>query len=293
MHNTYSVIICTYNGAYFISQQLESILRQTILPSKIIISDDYSSDNTLEIAQKICQKFQFSSLEIRKGGKLGVVHNFLSAIAYAKSEYIFLADQDDIWLPNKAEEFLNTFAKLDKNQPILVFSDASLIDEQGNKIFESFFTYQGISQNIMKDDSILYRNCVQGASCAINKDLQQLVVESLSLININNLYMHDWWIALLARYYGQYQYINKPLLEYRQHGKNQVGVFNKKFRFIYYITRFKQYLNNFKLAIKQVKEFEDFTQNYAKKKAKLLAKEKRVYVSVSKLKVTIIKLLRI
>lgn len=293
MIRNYTIIVCTYNGAYFISQQLESILMQTIPPSEIIISDDHSSDNTLEIVQQICQKFQFSNLEIRMGKKLGVVHNFLSTIAYAKSEYIFLADQDDIWLPNKAEEFLNAFAKLEQNQPTLVFSDASLIDGQGNKLSESFFAYQGISKNIMKDDSILYRNCVQGASCAINRDLQQLVVESLSLININNLYMHDWWIALLARYYGQYQCINKPLLEYRQHGKNQVGVFNKNFRFIYYITRFKQYLNNFKLAIKQVKEFEDFTQNYTKKKANLLAKEKRVYVSVSKLKVAIIKLLRI
>lgn len=292
MIKNYTIIVCTYNGAYFISQQLESILMQTIPPSEIIISDDHSSDNTLEIVQQICQKFQFSNLEIRMGQKLGVVHNFLSTIAYAKSEYIFLADQDDIWLPNKAEEFLNAFAKLEQNQPTLVFSDASLIDGQGNKLSESFFAYQGISSNIMKDDSILYRNCVQGASCAINRDLQQLIVESLPLININNLYMHDWWIALLARYYGQYQFIDKPLLEYRQHSQNQVGVFDQKRRFIYYITRFKQYLRNFKKAIKQIKEFEYFTLHYWKK-TQLLTREKRVYRSVSKLKIIIIKLLGI
>lgn len=291
--NTYDVILCTYNGAYFISEQIESILMQTILPNKIIISDDHSSDNTLKIAKQVCHKFQFSNLEIRKGRKQGVIHNFLSAIAYAESEYIFLADQDDIWKLNKAEEFLKTFAKLDQNQPVLVFSDASLIDEQGNRIAESFFSYQGISPEIMLDDSILYRNCVQGASCAINKSLQQLVIESLPLINIDNLYMHDWWIALLARYYGQYQFIDKSLIEYRQHNNNQVGVFNQKLRFLYYLTRFKRYLRNFIKAANQVKELESFSQRYTRRITKLLLRKNRKYNSVSVLKVALIKLLKI
>lgn len=287
---TYAIILCTYNGACFISQQLESILTQTILPSKIIISDDGSIDNTLEIVQKISKKFQFTKLEIRKGKKQGAVQNFLSAITYADSEYIFLADQDDIWLPNKAEKFLNTFSELDLNQPTLVFSDAMLIDEQGNAIAESFFAYQGISQNIMKDDSILYKNCVQGASCAINKKLQKLVVESLPLVDINNLYMHDWWLALLARYYGQYQFIDIPLLGYRQHNYNQIGVFNKNYRFFYYITRFKSYWANFNKAIVQVKELEKFCTAYKNLDSALNKRKLRNYKSISKLKLAFIKI---
>lgn len=283
----YDVIICTYNGAYFISQQLESILTQTILPNKIIISDDNSSDNTLTLVKDICEKFQYANLEIIKGQQKGVVYNFLSAIYYATSDYIFFADQDDIWQPNKAEEFLNTFARLEQNRPTLVFSDASLIDEKNNKIAESFFAYQGINAQFMNDDSILYRNCVQGASCAINRQLQALVLDSLKYIDVNQLYMHDWWIALLARYYGQYQFIDKPLLEYRQHSKNQVGVFNQKLRFILYITRFRQYFKNFRQAIRQVKEFEKYHQINP---STLSKNKERKYRYISRIKYLFIKM---
>lgn len=285
----YDVILCTYNGAYFIARQIESILCQSISPHKIIISDDYSTDNTLDIIKQVCHEFQFYNVEIRKGERKGVVYNFLSALRYAESEHIFFADQDDIWLPNKAEEFLASFAKLDQEQPTLVFSDARLIDELGINIADSFFVYQGIDARIMEDDSILYRNCVQGASCAINKPLQELVIHSLSFIDIDNLYMHDWWFALLARYYGQYQFIEKPLLEYRQHTKNQVGVFNHRYRFIYYITRFRGYLENFQRAIKQVGELEYFTQHDMQYEHRLSDKNKRTYGLVSTLKIILIK----
>lgn len=288
----YDIVLCSYNGSIFIEKQIRSILEQNIQPRKIIVSDDHSNDNTVELIKDVCHIFNFSNLEVIRGKKLGVIHNFLSSIELATSEYIFLSDQDDIWLPNKAEEFLSAFAKLDPSKPTLVFSDASLIDEDGYGMADSFFSYQGITSDIMADDSILYRNCVQGASCAINRNLQELIKDSLPLINTNNLYMHDWWIALLARYYGQYYFINKPLLQYRQHSRNQVGVFNKNFRLLYYITRFKIYFKNFKKAIKQAKEFEYFSYRYTKKNSILLGKEHRKYSSVSKIKVMFIKLLK-
>lgn len=286
----YDVILCTYNGAYFISQQLESILMQSVLPARIIISDDNSSDDTIEIIKSTCDKFGYAGVEIYQGMQKGVIYNFLSAISYASGDYIFLADQDDIWLPNKAEEFLKAFNDIDKSKPSLVFSDALLIDENNNKIAESFFSYQGISSKVMEDDSILYRNCVQGASCAINKALQKLVADSLFFVEIKNLYMHDWWIALLARYYGNYKFINQPLLAYRQHTHNQVGVFNNKLRFVYYVTRFKIYLKNFKKAISQVWEFEKFSSKYSKLHSILVKKQERNYQWVSKIKLLIIKL---
>lgn len=290
---SYDILLCTYNGSQFIEQQLKSILGQGVKPNKIIISDDGSKDNTLQQIKQILLEYEFNNYLLVKGEGKGVVNNFLSALKYSTSEYIFLADQDDIWLPNKAEEFLQAFERLQPHKPALIFSDASLIDEQGQRIADSFFSYQGLSPKIMADDSILYRNCVQGASCAFNQHLREIVIESLPLINIQYLYMHDWWIALLARYYGEYQFIDKPLLEYRQHRKNQVGVFNKKFRFFYYISRFKQYLKNFQKAIGQMKEFELFSQSYTCKPSSLLERKKRRYESVSKLKIAIIRLLRI
>lgn len=291
--SSYDVVLCTYNGSKFIKQQLTSILEQGFKPSKIVISDDGSEDNTLQQVKQIFIEYEFKNYLLVKRGRKEAIYNFLSALKYSTSEYIFLSDQDDIWLPNKAEEFLSAFAKLDSSKPALVFSDASLIDEDGKEIADSFFSYQGITSDIMEDDSILYRNCVQGASCAINRNLQELIKDSFPLINTNNLYMHDWWIALLARYYGQYYFINKPLLQYRQHSKNQVGVFNKNFRLLYYITRFKIYFKNFKKSIEQAKEFECFSYRYTKKNSILLSKEHRKYSYVSKIKVMFIKLLKI
>lgn len=172
-----------------------------------------------------------------------------------------------------------------------MFSDATLIDGNGNKIHDSFFAYQGLTTNVMDDDSILYKNCVQGASCCMNRALLNIVIDSLNYIDIDNIYMHDWWIALLARYYGEYRFIDKALIDYRQHGNNQIGVFNKKLRFLYYVTRFSLYLENFKQAIRQVRELEKFTRSYQKVTHNLPYKELRHYGYISKIKKMIIKLL--
>ena len=75
----------------------------------------------------------------------------------------------------------------------------------------------------------------------INRALRNLALDSLSYTQLSELYMHDWWLALLARYYGETQFIDKPLLDYRQHCQNQVGVFNHKLRLFYYFIRFKSY----------------------------------------------------
>ena len=287
----YSIVLCTYNGAPFISKQIESYLEQAILPKKIIISDDGSSDNTVFIIKEIFNKLNYTDYLIISGPKRGVIHNFLSALKYADSDYIFLSDQDDIWHKDKISEFAKIAKQADK--PNLVFSDATLIDENANEIAPSFFQYQGLTVKCLDDDSILFRNCVQGAACAINKPLRDLVIQSLEIIDINKLYMHDWWIALLAKYYGSYQFINRPLIEYRQHTKNQVGAFNHKFRFLFYVTKLKHYCSNFGKAIKQVQELEYFTANYKKMNTRLVSRKYRVYNYVSKLKVIVIRLLKI
>ena len=283
----FDIIVCTFNGSSFISTQLESILSQSILPQKIIVSDDGSCDETLSIVIAAFENANFMNYEIIQGPKKGVIANFLFALKHCEADFIFLADQDDIWHKDKVSEF----AKIANNtvQPSLIFSDAKLIDEHGKEIASSFFQYQGLTTNCMEDDSILYKNCVQGAACAINRPLKELVLKSLDYINIDKLYMHDWWLALLAHYYGSYQFINKPLIEYRQHSKNQVGVSNNRFRFILYFSRFSQYWNNFKKAISQKEELEKFAMN----SSVLRSKSDRQYQFVPQVKRILIKLLQL
>ena len=283
MSLNYSVIVCTFNGASFISEQLKSILSQPILPQKIIISDDGSCDETLAIVQQIFAQANFAAYQIVQGPKKGVIANFLSALKHCEADFTFLADQDDIWHLDKITEFAQMAEKQNSNVPTLTFSDARLIDEQNQEIAPSFFAYQALSAKCLSDDSILYKNCVQGAACMINRALRNLALDSLSYTQLSDLYMHDWWLALLARYYGETQFIDKPLLDYRQHCQNQVGVFNHKLRLFYYFIRCKSYWKNIRQAIRQVKMFEQFATQYGKPHC-LPPSSKREYQSVPKLK---------
>ncbi|ACX83064.1 putative glycosyl transferase [Aggregatibacter actinomycetemcomitans] len=275
----YDLIVCTLNGASFISAQLKSILTQSILPQKIIVSDDGSTDGTLDVVQQTFLEANFTDYEIVQGPKKGVIANFLSALAYSSADFTFLADQDDIWHHKKAVTFSKMAQTQSPDVPTLTFSDARLIDEYNQEITSSFFVYQALTADCLVDDSILYKNCVQGAACMINRALRNLALDSLPYINLSELYMHDWWLALLARYYGNTQFIDLPLLDYRQHSRNQVGVFNYKWR----LFRFHAYWKNFQQAIRQVKMFEQFVKQYGKPH-NLLIRSKRQYLSVPKLK---------
>lgn len=292
MRLTYDIIICTYNGEKYISQQILSILRQKIPPVKIIISDDGSSDNTLEVIRKELRNTSYQ-YQIIKGPRLGIIYNFLLSLKHTSSEYIFLADQDDIWLPNKIETFLNNIKKTPKNNsfPKLFFSDSILFKDNIDIFSKSFFKYQGISSSFLNDDSIIYKNCVQGASCCINKALKDLILSSLDQVNIKNLYMHDWWIALLAKYYGQSYFIDQPTLLYRQHHNNQIGTFNKKWKLFYYFRHLRKFITNFMLAIKQMKELEKF--NHVIPSSILKPRSERKYRYVPFLKRCIIYLFRL
>lgn len=279
----YDVIVCTFNGASFISAQLKSILKQSILPQKIIVSDDGSTDTTLDIIQQTFLEANFTDYEIVQGPRKGVIANFLSALAYCSADFTFLADQDDIWHTEKVLKFSQVAQQQPSDVPTLIFSDARLIDEYNQEIAPSFFAYQALTPDCLADDSILYKNCVQGAACMMNRALRNLALDSLPYIHLSELYMHDWWLALLARYYGNTQFIDVPLLDYRQHRQNQVGVFNHKLRLFYYVSRFNAYWKNFQQAIKQVKMFEQFVAQYGKPHH-LPAHSARKYAAVPNLK---------
>ena len=100
-----SVCIATFNGEKYISSQLDSILNQVVPVHEIIISDDMSTDNTIEII-KNCNN-PIIKIFINKE-RLGVAKNFENAIKHANGDFIFLCDQDDIWLKNKTQTFNTT-----------------------------------------------------------------------------------------------------------------------------------------------------------------------------------------
>lgn len=231
----YDVILCTYHGDEYISLQLESIMNQGILPNRLIISDDSLDDSLLEIIRAVSIQYQEQSTEwiIVKGPQKGVVRNFFSALRYSKSELLFFCDQDDVWHKGKAKFFLDRYRNVDKNEPILIYSDAEVIDRNGKQLFNSFVATQRINTKVVDDDSILLENCVQGASSCINSQLRNLVKKTLDVIEEDKIIMHDWYFAILAKYFGSVIYLDAPLIGYRQHGTNQVG----------YVSTFRKMIN--------------------------------------------------
>lgn len=248
--------MCTYNGSQFVEKQIESIFTQNVLPKSIFVIDDGSSDNTIEVVKNTFKHFNYFNFYIVNTTRNGTKNNFLSFLKLCNADYIFFSDQDDIWLPNKIEIFSKKILEnYDSEKPQLYFSDCNLLLNDVVKN-QTFFSYQGLSHNFFDDDSILYRNCVQGASSCINRKMLELILESLKFVEIDNLYMHDWWIALLAKYYGEAIFIPEPTLLYRQHANNQIGIYHKKARFFHIIKKFRKFYSNFKLAISQVAELE-------------------------------------
>lgn len=200
-----SVCMATYNGAAFLHQQLESICPQLSDSDEIVISDDNSTDETVEIIET------FTGVTIRlikKKGAPGVTSNFNNALSHARGEYIFLADQDDVWNTGRIAAAMNELQK-----HMLVLCDCELIDESGQKIAPSLFKrrsigYRGFWQNLL-------RNSYTGCAMAFHRKLLDTALPLPSTIP-----MYDWWLGLVAERKGTVAIVNKPLVKYRIHGKN-------------------------------------------------------------------------
>jgi glycosyltransferase involved in cell wall biosynthesis len=221
-----SVAVCTFNGEKYISQQLDSILNQTIIPDEIIICDDCSTDQTTYIIQKYILNNKTIKLYINNNN-IGTIKNFEKAISLCNGELIFLSDQDDIWYPNKVEKYLYFFNN--NKKCLLLFTNGDLIDEYGNNmgttLFNEFYFPPSI-QNKWKNNinAIKYlinnNNKVTGATICIKN---QLVTNVLPILVYKGMW-HDTWLALHAAKDNGLFFLNDSLIQYRIHNKQQVGI---------------------------------------------------------------------
>jgi len=218
-----AVVVCTYNGEKFLAEQLQSILDQTHPPDDIIVSDDGSSDFTLDIVAKFssrdsgAKKPQWTVQSRKK--PLGVAGNFASGLTKAQGEFIALADQDDVWEPNRLERGLAGF----RDDALLVHSDATLIDEVGHptgSLMSALRLTNGERRSLLSGnavDALLRRNLVTGATTMIRTSLLQ------QALPIPEGWVHDEWLALVAAVQGGVVFSEESLIRYRQHGGNEIG----------------------------------------------------------------------
>ncbi len=207
-----SVALASYNGIRYIDEQIESILAQTLPVSEIVICDDGSNDGTRERLKEWAQRESQIVLQFNEE-RLGFRNNFFLAITLCRSPLIALADQDDIWLPDKLERLLPYLQTAD-----LACSDLTAIDARGEVIAHSVAEYE--NRRIEKNPpftTLLYTNVVTGCTALFKKEL-------LTDLPYDGERYHDWWLALLASRRGGIAYLDAPTVLYRQHGENDTGI---------------------------------------------------------------------
>lgn len=198
-----SVCIATYNGEKFIAEQLTSILGQIAPNDEVIISDDGSTDSTCAIIES----FGDQRITLLHNNAHNFKHNFINALQHARGKYIFLSDQDDVWLPNKYEICCNYLTQYD-----LVVTDNIITDTNLNTIHPSFFAFYKSGKGILKN---AIRNTYFGACMAFRHDVLDLALP----IPQTNEIGHDIWIGLVAEIVGTVYFIPQPLLLYRRHSQ--------------------------------------------------------------------------
>lgn len=225
-----SVAMCTYNGSKYLREQLESIASQIRKPDELIVCDDHSKDETTKIIERFAKEAPFTVKLYVNAVNIGVVGNFEKAISMCDGDLVALADQDDIWMPEKLhleEELFNHSPEVG-----LVFTNAELIDADSNPLPYDLWTTEAFDerrQMLMKRgrafDTLLEGNVVTGATMMFRNNLRNVFLPFPKVPNnkIKNCIIHDYWIALVFSAVTEVRFIAQKLVRYRQHQSQLIG----------------------------------------------------------------------
>lgn len=217
------ILLATYNGEAFLAEQIDSLLRQTCQDWSLIIGDDGSTDNTAELLRGYISRYPDRMRLLQGGGGLGAAGNFARLIAASNAPYIMLCDQDDVWHEDKIALSLEALQALEalhgKHTPLLVHTDAALTDEHLRVTHPSFAAARKSYSTVTPFGRLLVQNPVHGCAMIFNR---ALAVQAAPLPA--EARMHDMWLALIASAFGHIAYIPRATLDYRQHGRNVIGM---------------------------------------------------------------------
>ena len=216
--------MCTYNGARYLREQLDSMAAQTRLPDELTICDDCSTDATREIITEFARSDSFAVHFHINERNLGSTKNFERAIGLCKGDYIALSDQDDVWLPDKLAKLEAEFERAPNVG--LIFTDAEVIDDAarlaGYTLWQKLPVRLAELQRLRSRraiDELLGGSIVTGATMAFRTRFQNLLLPIPNDLPI----IHDAWIAILLGAVSEVLPLPSPLIRYRQHSDQQVG----------------------------------------------------------------------
>ena len=198
-----SVCMATYNGERYIKEEVSSILQQLGEMDELVVSDDGSTDSTLQVLASL----QDPRIKVFYGPRTGLTYNFENAIKNALGDYIFLSDQDDVWEPNKVECMVKALQGVD-----LVVSDAWIADKNGTSTGKSLYDLSTPHKGFIHT---MYHTSYIGCCTAFKRSLLQKVLPFPP-----HIVMHDYWIGLIADMYYKTTFIPDKLMRYRRHGSN-------------------------------------------------------------------------
>ena len=218
-----SIAMTTYNGAQFVQAQLRSILEQTRQPDEIIICDDGSRDDTVNIIRHVMETSGTDRIRLVENEEnLGYIRNFYKAISLTKGDYIFLADQDDIWHREKLEKSL---AIMERTGAAAICTRSRLIDRDGQEMDENAFIVSVLLARLKEElgpvrfSDLVIENVAQGCTYCFTKEVRAkyLALNSRQLI-------HDHQIMFIASLVGKVYACAEPMIDYRIHGSNSAGL---------------------------------------------------------------------
>ncbi len=212
-----NIVMSTYNGEQFLAEQIDSIQQQTFKDWQLLIRDDGSSDQTPEIIKSfVAQDPRIVFINEHDCENLGVVKNFFTLIKHDKADYYFFSDQDDVWLEDKLETMLAAARQYPDQLPLMVYTDLCVVDQNLQVMNQSMIRSQSHHANTELVQE-LTENTVTGGVAMINHALAE------RWRTLDNIIMHDWYLAVLATAIGKLVYIDQPGELYRQHDNNVLG----------------------------------------------------------------------
>ncbi|HFI0393765.1 TPA: glycosyltransferase family 2 protein [Streptococcus suis] len=212
-----NILMSTYNGQQFLAEQIRSIQDQTYTDWTLLVRDDGSSDKTREILQDFAsQDSRIRLIDVEETKNLGVIKSFHRLVHYEQADYYFFSDQDDVWLPDKIAVSLQEAQSCPTDQPLMVYMDLTVVDQDLQVMTESMIRSQSHHANTQLVQE-LTENTVTGGVSMINHSLASLWTKTEDII------MHDWYLALLASAFGKLVFIDKAGELYRQHADNVLG----------------------------------------------------------------------
>ncbi|MCI9525219.1 MAG: glycosyltransferase [Erysipelotrichaceae bacterium] len=212
MDKTISVAMAVYQGAPFLTKQMESLINQTRLPNEIIIVDDVSDDETFTIAKQYETCTNINVKVLKQTKRVGYIQNFKTALAHTSGDYIFLCDQDDIWEHNKIETMMSLFQK--HPEITCINTSAQYIDAFDRAIHCETNTHKGV----IDLNEIFYHNISMGCTMAFTKNVCEHYLKKSCFEA-----PHDWELNLIAALQGTLYYLPIPLVKYRLHEHNTTG----------------------------------------------------------------------